>query len=137
MTKKLQIASIWNENSPLVHMIALRYESKGLHQWNNARVASLARALGKTVWVLAAEAGCFRYTFSTKHEIKRLTIDRARILKCWKDNHWPVWLTIHFQRFEDYLKTQQRDEGACLLSVSDGAAAQILAHPPKEASWST
>lgn len=132
---KTRLPSIWNENSPLVRIIALQYEDKGLHQWNNARVAKLARALGKSVWVLAAQAGCFRFAYSPHHDMYRLVIDKARIQKCWTANHWPVWLTLHFQRLEDYEKARQKQAGACLLSTADEAAVKVLGSP-REIAWS-
>lgn len=117
---------IWNEKNPLVTIIGNRFEREGLHNWNNSRVSRLARALNKTIWVLAAEAGCFRVVYDEIRDIYRLKIDRALVRRIWAANRWPVWATIHFERFERYLKTNQLEDGSCLLSVSDGVDAAVL-----------
>lgn len=124
---------IWNSHSPIVTVIGQRYERAGMQNWSNNRLAALCRALRKTVWTVCAEAGMFRTIYVKKHDIFRLDIDRALIIKYWKANRWPVWAALHFDRFEQYVKTQQMVPGAVLLGVADGAAAQLLKPPkPKE-----
>lgn len=118
--------AIWNDKSPLIQIILSRFEREGLHTWNNARVSALARALHKTIWLLAAEAGCVMPVYDQIHDVYRLKINHALIRSIWKSNRWPVWATLHFERFERYLKTNQLEPGACLLSVSDAVDSMIL-----------
>lgn len=117
---------VWNDHSPLVKIVAHRYERAGLHTWNNNRVAALCRALNKTIWVLCAEAGVFTTKYDKEHDLCRIWINRACIHAAWESNHWPVWMTLHFDRFERYVKTQQMAPGASLLGVADGAAIPML-----------
>lgn len=117
---------IWNENSPLVNIVAYRFERGGLHLWNNARVSALCRALNKTIWVLCAEAGVFQYFYDQNRDLVRIRLDTCKIRSCWKANHWPVWMALHFERFEQYVRTREMQPGATLLGVADGAAIKML-----------
>jgi hypothetical protein len=117
---------IWNERSPLVRIIAHQYERAGMHTWNNDRLSALARGLGKTIWVICAHAGYFKLFYDPTHDLFRINIDRAAIRKHWEANHWPVWATLHFERFEHFLKTKRMEPGAVLLGVADATAVKVL-----------
>lgn len=117
---------VFADRAPQVRAIAHKYEQAGLGEWNNARVAALARALGKTVWTLCADAGLFQAIYDQERDIFRLLLDKQKIGDFWRLNYWPVYLTVQWDRMEQYVKLR-RGEAVPILGVADVLTAQDLA----------
>lgn len=118
---------IWAENSPAVVQIRQRYERAGLQTWNNARVSKLACDLNWTIWTLAAEAGAFTTFYDAKFDMFRLKLDKGLIQRAWKKNHWPVSLTVNFDRLEKYVQARDGKGPGLMLGAADRASAKIIA----------
>lgn len=121
-----EYADVWAERAPQVRAIAHKYELAGLSEWNNARVAALARALGKSIYTLCAEAGMFQTLYDNQRDIFRLFLDKKRIGVFWNTSYWPVYLTVQWERLEQYLKVRN-GESSAMLSTADLATAKDLA----------
>lgn len=68
----------------------------------------------------------FQYFYDQNRDLVRIRLDTCKIRSCWKANHWPVWMALHFERFEQYVRTREMQPGATLLGVADGAAIKML-----------
>lgn len=122
------VGDIWAGNNPEIALIAQRYERSDLHAWNNSRVAALAKALNKTIWVLCAEAGAFTVDYSERQERMKLTFDRRLVKQCWRFNRWPPFLALHFDRLESCIKKRQNfpNQGAPFVGAADIVSAKLL-----------
>lgn len=90
----------WSQTTPLVGVIASKYQRRKLHEWDNARTFKLASDLGVSLDVLCARVGLFHHVYDEERDIYYLELDRQKISSYRNRNRWPVWLAVQFEVME-------------------------------------
>lgn len=121
-----EAVNIWNENSLAVQRTILAYENEGLHKWNNNRVSKLAHDLNCTIWALCAWAGALVTTHDTVHDYVRIRLDKNMVKKAWRENRWPMYLTINFDRIEHGVQFKKTGNPTHLLGKADRIVGKVL-----------
>jgi hypothetical protein len=98
--------------SPWVQALKWEYEKANLHLWTNAKICQVASIFRCTVHELCAVAGLF---------------DRKEIARHLKENKWPLYLAIQFDKLVKF-KLGLRD-----VHVQDALAAKGLVWDNEEA----
>lgn len=106
-------------------MVGMEFERDNLHLWDDNRLATLARNLGQTVFMVCAQAGAFKQEYDRKRDLMRLQFDTDLVHRYWHKNLWPIPMVLHFHRLEQFAKHRKGEESS-LLGASDQVAARIL-----------
>lgn len=94
----------------------IRFLELGLHAWDNERVSNLCRRMGITPHVLCAACGLFTLKVD-QYGVPDLSLDVSSIRKFWRDNRWPVYLAIAFDRLEARLDARPSCDTVSLMEL--------------------
>jgi hypothetical protein len=119
LTDPSDVPDLWNAQDPKVKLLAMQHEDRELHTWNNHMVSKLARDMGCTIWVLCATAGCFKQEYDSEKDKLQLELDEKLIRRSWKNNLWPVLLSVQFQRLRIAVDASIGRRQKSMLGASD------------------